>query len=178
MVPIAFNNTEPSKTLRAELIEKCMQAWKGYSVENIAKYMYGSWSVQCYQEPIREDSSLMGSWYYTMRFTYTHTVLVLLQCYTRHLYPWTSCQIRQFAGAHAPGMPGTFPPPPQVSEPYMHHGTCETHVPWCMPGSLISGFLWSRRRGKTFPAFPAHAQAAIWRIWQEAHSSITLLVPE
>ena len=85
--PNSFNNTEPSKTLRAELIEKCMQAWKGYSVENIAKYMYGSWSVQCYQEPIREDSTLMGSWCYTMRFTYTHTALVLLQCYTRHLYP-------------------------------------------------------------------------------------------
>ena len=44
-------------------------------------------------------------------------------------------------------MPGTFSPPPQVSYPNMHHGTCVTHVPWCMPGSLISGFLW-RRWGK------------------------------
>ena len=26
----------------------------------------------------------------------------------------------------------------------MHHGTCITHVPWCMRGSLTSGFLWSR----------------------------------
>ena len=71
--------------------------------------------------------------------------------------------------AHAPGMPGTFSPPPRVSDPDMHHGTCVTHVPWCMPGSLTSGFLWSRRRGKTFPAFPAHAQPAILRIWLEAH---------
>ena len=46
--------------------------------------------------------------------------------------------------AHAPGMPGTFPPPPRVSDPEMHHGTCVTHVPWCMLGSLTSGFLWSR----------------------------------
>ena len=43
--------------------------------------------------------------------------------------------------AHAPGMPGTFSPPPNskkplASEPGMHHGTCVTHVPWCMSGSL------------------------------------------
>ena len=50
--------------------------------------------------------------------------------------------------AHAPGMPGTFSPTPRVSDPDMHHGTCVTHVPWCMPGSLTSGFLWSRWRGK------------------------------
>ena len=50
--------------------------------------------------------------------------------------------------AHAPGMPGTFSPPPRVSDPDMHHGTCVTHVPWCMPGSLTSCFLWSRWRGK------------------------------
>ena len=50
--------------------------------------------------------------------------------------------------AHARGMVRTFSPPPWVSEPDMHHGTCVTHVPWCMPGSLTSGFLWSRWRGK------------------------------
>ena len=50
--------------------------------------------------------------------------------------------------AHAPGMPGTFSPPPWVSDPDVHHGTCVTHVPWCMPGLLTSGFLWSRWRGK------------------------------
>ena len=56
-------------------------------------------------------------------------------------------------------------PAPRVSDTDMHHGTCVTHVPWCMPGSLISGFLWSRWRGETFPAFPAHGQPAILRIW-------------
>ena len=66
-------------------------------------------------------------------------------------------------------MLGTFSPPPQVSDPDMHHGTCVTHVPWCMPGSLTRGFLWIRRRGKTFPAFPAHAQPAILCFWQEAY---------
>ena len=34
----------------------------------------------------------------------------------------------------------------------MHHGTCVTHVPCCIPGSLTSGFLWSRWRGKRPPA--------------------------
>ena len=61
---------------------------------------------------------------------------------------WPSCQIRKIAGAHAPDMPGTFSPSPQVSDPGMHHGTCVTRVPWCMPGSLTNGFLWNRRRGK------------------------------
>ena len=50
--------------------------------------------------------------------------------------------------AHAPGMLGTFPPPQRVSDPDMHHGTCVAHVPWYMSGSLTSGFLWSRWRGK------------------------------
>ena len=50
--------------------------------------------------------------------------------------------------AHAPGMPGTFSPAPWVSDPDMHQGTCVTHVPCCMPGSLTSGFLWIRWRWK------------------------------
>ena len=54
----------------------------------------------------------------------------------------------KFQVAHAPGMPGTFSPAPRISDPDMHHGSCVTHVPWCMPGSLTVGFLWSRWRGK------------------------------
>ena len=50
--------------------------------------------------------------------------------------------------AHAPGIPGTFSPTLRVNDPEMHHGTCMAHVPRCMPGSLTSGFRWSRRRGK------------------------------
>ena len=69
--------------------------------------------------------------------------------------PWASWQIRKIAGAHAPGMPGTFSPPPQLSDPDMHHGTCVTHVLWCMPGSLTSGFLWSRPREGIVPGIPA-----------------------
>ena len=50
--------------------------------------------------------------------------------------------------AHAPGMPGTFLPPPRVSYPDMHNGKCVTHVPGCMLGSLTSGFLWNGWREK------------------------------
>ena len=100
----------------------------------------------------------------------------LLHLFCTGSQPWASCQIHKIAGAHAPGMPGTFSPSPQVSDPDMHHGTCVTHVPWCMPGSLTSGFLWNRRRGKTFPAFRAHAYPAILRIWQEDHAEMTVLL--
>ena len=61
---------------------------------------------------------------------------------------WASYQIGKIVGAHGSGMPGAFSPSPWVSGPDMHHGTCVTHVSWLMPGSLTSGFLWSRRRGK------------------------------
>ena len=46
----------------------------------------------------------------------------------------------------APGMQGIFSTPPQVSDPNMHHRV--THVPCCMPGSITSGFLGSKWRGK------------------------------
>ena len=47
--------------------------------------------------------------------------------------------------AHAPGMLGTFSPSPIskesviVSDPGLHHGTCVTHVSWCMSGWLTRG---------------------------------------
>ena len=51
---------------------------------------------------------------------------------------------------HASGMPGTFSPPPRVSDPDLHHGTC-----------VIANKSVAR---KTSPAFPAQAQPAILRI--------------
>ena len=63
-----------------------------------------------------------------------------------HLFhAWASCQIRKIVG-----MPGTFSPPPRVSDPDMRRGRCVTHVPWCMLGSLTGGFLWCQWRGKRF----------------------------
>ena len=45
----------------------------------------------------------------------------------------------------------------------MHHGTCVTHVPWCMSESLIRG------GGEKVPGIPGACASAISRIWQEAH---------
>ena len=39
-------------------------------------------------------------------------------------------------------------PPPRLSDPDMYQGTCVAHVPGCIPGSMTSGFLLSRWRGK------------------------------
>ena len=46
--------------------------------------------------------------------------------------------------AHAQGIPETFSLPqtlkrPLISNPSMHYGTCVSHVPWCMSGSLNRG---------------------------------------
>ena len=62
--------------------------------------------------------------------------------------PWASCQIRKIAGCASAGNAGAFPPTPLVSDPDMHHVTHVTHVLWCIPGSLTSGYLRRRWRGK------------------------------
>ena len=71
--------------------------------------------------------------------------------------------------AHVPGMPGTFSPPSTSKETASlrsrtHHGTCATHVPWCMSGSL------TRCGGENVPGIPG---ACATRIWQEAHDNVT-----
>ena len=64
--------------------------------------------------------------------------------------------------AHAPGLPGMFSPPPRVSDPDLHHGTCVTHV---HTGIANLRFPLKSVAGKMFSAFPSHAQHAIFRIW-------------
>ena len=61
---------------------------------------------------------------------------------------WASYQLRKIAGCACAGNAGNVYPPPRISDPDMHHGTCVTHVPWCMPGSLTRGFYWSWWWGK------------------------------
>ena len=71
--------------------------------------------------------------------------------------PWASYQIRKIAGCACAGYTGNVFPrhrlqrKPLVSDPGMHNGTCVTHAPWCMSGSLTRG------GGENVPAFPAHA---------------------
>ena len=69
--------------------------------------------------------------------------------------------IRKIVGCEC-SVNGPFSPPPRVNDPNMHHGTCVTHVPWYMPGSLTNGFLWSRWREETFPELQAQVQHAIF----------------
>ena len=70
------------------------------------------------------------------------------------ILPWGFYQIRKIAGCACTGMPGTFSPPPRVSDPDMHAGIAK----WWFPFKSVAG--------KTFPAFPEHAQPAITRIWK------------
>ena len=58
--------------------------------------------------------------------------------------PWASYQIRKIAGCACTWNAGNVFPTTNkiksiVSDPSMHHGTCVTHVPWCMWGSLTRG---------------------------------------
>ena len=88
--------------------------------------------------------------------------------------PWASYQIRKIAGCACTGNAGNvfprrrFQRKPLVSDPGMHHGTCVTHVPWCMSGSLTCG------DGENVPGIPGACAPAILRIWQEAHAMMTL----
>ena len=88
---------------------------------------------------------------------------------------WASYQIRKIAGCACAGNAGNvfpsrrFQRKPLVSDPGMHHGTCVTHVPWCMSGSLTCG------DGENVPGIPGACAPAILRIWQEAHGSIFMI---
>ena len=89
---------------------------------------------------------------------------------------WASYQIRKIVGCACAGSAGNvfprrrFQRKPLVSDPEMHHGTCVTHVPWCMSGSLTRG------DGENIPGIPGACAPAILRIWQEAHGTETLFV--
>ena len=84
---------------------------------------------------------------------------------------WASYQIRKIAGCACAGNAGNvfprsrFQRKPLISDPGMHHGTCDTHVTWCMSGSLICGY------GENVPGILGTCAPAILRIWQEAHGS-------
>ena len=84
---------------------------------------------------------------------------------------WASNQIRKIAGCACAGNAGNVSPHRRlqrkllVSDPGMHHGTCVTHVPWCMSGSLSCG------GGENVPGIPGACAPAILCIWQEAHAT-------
>ena len=91
------------------------------------------------------------------------------QAFVLYSPSWASYQIRKIAGCACAGNAGNvfpcrrFQRKPLVSDPGMHHGTCVTHVPWCMSGSLTCGDR------ENVPGIPGACAPAILRIWQEAH---------
>ena len=96
-------------------------------------------------------------------------------CICPLLIQWASYQIRKIAGCACAGNAGNVFPrhrlqrKPLVSNPGMHHGTCVTHVSWCMSGSLTRG------GGENVPGIPGACALATLRIWQEAHGHAVVL---
>ena len=90
----------------------------------------------------------------------SHSVLTIQHLQKFHCHnittalAWVSYQIRKIAGCACAGNAGNvfprrrFQRKPLVSDPGMHHGTCVTHVPWCMSGSLTCG------DGENVPGIP------------------------
>ena len=108
-----------------------------------------SWSIYCHGSETCPEKRLVRIGYFNYRtYIYIH---MECRCVLVKLHPLTVyeplARYVKFRVAHGPRMPGTFSPPPRINDPEMHHGACVTHVPCCMPGSLPSGFLWSRWRG-------------------------------
>ena len=103
-----------------------------------------------------------------MFFIFHKPHMLLLCCMYRHAL-WASDQIRNIAGCACTGNAGNVFPRRRlqrkrsVSDPGMHHGTCITHVPWCMSGSFATG---GEEDG---PGIPGACAPAIFRIWQEAY---------
>ena len=68
--------------------------------------------------------------------------------------PWASYQIQKYCGLRMRRecrerfSRHLIQRKPLVSDPGMHHGSCVTHVPWCMSGSLTRG------GGENVPGIP------------------------
>ena len=101
----------------------------------------------------------MLSWNFLKTQTHTGTVTGGLFCGKGNSHKFCQTAMGLFTKyvwllvAHAPEYRERFPRhqlqrKPLVSDPGMQHGTCVTHVPWCMSGSLIHG------GGENVPGIP------------------------
>ena len=94
-----------------------------------------------------------------MSHTFIQNVCFALFRYSYINCPWASNQIRKVACCACAGNGGNVFPyhrlqrKPLVSDPGMHHGTCVTHVPWCMSASLTHG------GGENIPGIPGACTA-------------------
>ena len=91
-----------------------------------------------------------------------------------HCTKWASYQIRKIAGCACAGNVGNVSPAADFN------GNRWLAIPVCITARASRTCRDACRdrlpavAGKTFPAFPAHAQPAILRIWQEAHGCDTV----
>ena len=110
-------------------------------------YWYSAWSWQCiaFRDPIYPADPVANQ---PNPAEVIHPTYCKASFVPPVLSQWASCQRSKIAGCACAGNIVTFSSPPPVSDPHMHHGTGLRPVPWCMPGSLTSGYLWNRRWGK------------------------------
>ena len=89
---------------------------------------------------------------------------------------WASYQISKIASCACAGNAGNVFPrgqlqrKPLVSHPGMHHGTCVTHVPWCMSGSRTRG------GGENVPDILGACASAILRIWRKRPIGMVMMI--
>ena len=111
-------------------------------------------------------------WFITLLLIICRPPISFFMRVHRNEVQWASYQIRKIAGCACAGNAGNvfprrrFQRKPLVSDPGMHHGTCVTHVSWCMSGSLTCG------DGENVPGIPGACAPVILRIWQETHGCV------
>ena len=91
----------------------------------------------------------------TREFSLEYREILNIVAVSEKIYTaWASYHIHEIAGCACAGdarnvfLPTHLKGKPLVSNPGMHHGTCVTHVPWCMSGSLTRG------GGENIPGIP------------------------
>ena len=80
-----------------------------------------------------------------------------------HKAQWASCQMHISVGFACAAKAGNVFPA-TAGQRSRHISRHVTHVPWWIPGSLTSGFLWSWRREKR-SAIPGTCATRILRTW-------------
>ena len=100
------------------------------------------------------------------------TVCIFLGIYCNVDSQWASYQIRKIVCCACAGIAGNVFPATSFK------GKRKLVIPACITARASRTCrdacwdLYSVGAGKMFPAFPAHAQPAILRIWQEAHERV------
>ena len=103
-----------------------------------------------------DNSSHKGQWRGVLMFSLIYACMGLLPD------TW-NCGLRMRRECRERFPCGRLQRKPLASDPGMHQGTCVTHVPWCMSGSLTGG------GGENVPGIPDACEPVILCIWQEAH---------